>query len=158
MPEMTGIELYDAMRQAGSTLPVIFLTGHGAIPESVMAMKRGAVNFLTKPAKRDDLLAAVREALVLLETTHQEDFVSQELRRRFASLTPREEEVCLKVVQGLLNKQIADDLGASEKTIKVHRGRVMEKMQVGSVAELVRIVDRIHKTPTNKQLAAKLGA
>lgn len=142
MPEMDGIELYDAMRKAGSTLPVIFLTGHGAVSESVRAMKRGAVNFLTKPAERADVLAALHEAFALQEARQAEDAENLEFRQRFATLTPREEEVCLKVVQGLLNKQIAGDLGTTEKTIKVHRSRVMEKMRAASVAELVRIVDR----------------
>lgn len=144
MPEMDGIELYDAMRKAGSTLPVIFLTGHGAVSESVRAMKRGAVNFLTKPAERADVLAALHEAFALQEARQAEDAENLEFRQRFATLTPREEEVCLKVVQGLLNKQIAGDLGTTEKTIKVHRSRVMEKMRAASVAELVRIVDRAH--------------
>ena len=145
MPEMTGIEMYDAMERAGSTLPVIFLTGHGAVPESVRAIKRGAVNFLTKPAAREDLLLAIDEAFTIQEAKQQENSENVEFRRRFGTLTAREEEVCLKVTQGLLNKQIAADLGTAEKTIKVHRARVMDKMQAGSVAQLVRMVDRVRK-------------
>jgi FixJ family two-component response regulator len=143
MPEMNGIEMYDAMERAGSTLPIIFLTGRGAIPDSVLAMKRGAVNFLTKPAAREDLLAAVDEAFRIQDTKQQEYSEQAEFSRRFGSLTPREREVCIKVTYGLLNKQIAGDLGVTEKTIKVHRARVLDKMEAGSVAELVRIVDRV---------------
>lgn len=143
MPEMSGIEMYDLMERAGCALPVIFLTGHGAIPDSVLAMKRGAINFLTKPAERQDILAALGEAFGVQEAKQQENSENAEFGRRFESLTPREREVCIKVSQGLLNKQIAGDLGVGEKTVKVHRSRVMEKMEAGSVAELVRIVDRV---------------
>ena len=146
MPEMTGIEMYDAMERAGCRLPMIFSTGHAAVPDTVLAMKRGAINFLTKPATRDDLLAAIDEAFRIQEAKEREDLETAEFRQRFASLTPREEQVCLKVTEGLLNKQIAQDLGTVEKTIKVHRARVMEKMKAGSVAELVRMVDRARKT------------
>jgi len=143
MPEMTGIEMYEAMERTGCSLPMIFLTGNGAISDSVLAMKQGAINFLTKPATREDLLAAIDDAFRIQEATAQANSENAEFRRRFESLTPREKEVCLKVIQGLLNKQIAGNLGTSEKTIKVHRARVMEKMQAGSVAELVRMVDRV---------------
>lgn len=143
MPEMSGIEMYDAMERAGCVLPMIFLTGEGAIPDSVLAMKKGAINFLTKPAAREDILAALDEAFRLQENKQQEDSENREFRRRFESLTDREKEVCLKVSQGLLNKQIAGDLGIAEKTVKVHRARVLDKMEAGSVAELVRIVDRV---------------
>ncbi len=111
MPEMTGIEMCEAMERAGCSLPVIFLTGHAAVPDTVLAMKRGAINFLTKPATRDDLLAAIDEAFRIQEAKETEDSENSEFRRRFASLTPREEQVCLKVTEGLLNKQIAQDLG-----------------------------------------------
>jgi FixJ family two-component response regulator len=143
MPEMSGIEMYERMEQAGCTFPVIFLTGQAAIPDSVMAMKRGAINFLTKPASREELLAAIDEAFQIQEAKKQEHSENVELRRKFGSLTPREREVCVKVTEGLLNKQIAGDLGITEKTIKVHRGRVMEKMQANSVAALVRMVTRV---------------
>jgi len=143
MPEMTGIEMYEAMERTGCSLPMIFLTGNGAISDSVLAMKQGAINFLTKPATREDLLAAIDDAFRIQEAIAQANSENAEFRRRFESLTPREKEVCLKVIQGLLNKQIAGNLGTSEKTIKVHRARVMEKMQAGSVAELVRMVDRV---------------
>lgn len=146
MPEMSGIEMYEAMERAGCALPTIFLTGQGGIPDCALAMKRGAVNFLTKPAARDDLLAAIDEAFRIQETGEREDSENAELRGRFASLTRREQEVCIKVTEGLLNKQIAGDMEISEKTIKIHRARVMEKMRVHSVAELVRIVDRARET------------
>ena len=143
MPEMSGIELYDLMKRAGYTLPMIFLTGQGAIPDTVLAMKRGAINFLTKPATREDVLAAVEEAFRIQESQQQEHGEKAEFSRKFGSLTHREKEVCIKVSQGLLNKQIAGDLGVTEKTVKVHRARAMDKMEAGSVAELVRIVDRV---------------
>jgi FixJ family two-component response regulator len=143
MPEMSGIEMCDAMERSGFTMPMIFLTGHGAIPDSVLAMKRGAINFLTKPATREELLAALDEAFRIYETKQQEHSENTEFGRRFASLTPREKEVCIKVSQGFLNKQIAGDLGVTEKTVKVHRARVLDKMEAGSVAELVRMVDRV---------------
>ena len=143
MPEMSGIEMYDLMERAGCTLPMIFLTGRGAIPDTVIAMKRGAINFLTKPATRQDLLAAIDEAFRIQEAKQQEYFEKAEFSRRFGSLTPREKEVCIKVSEGLLNKQIAGDLGITEKTIKVHRAHVLHKMEAGSVAELVRIIDRV---------------
>lgn len=143
MPEMSGMEMHEEMQRAGLRLPIIFLTGAGAISDSVLAMKRGAINFLTKPAAHDDLIAALGEAFAIQETQQQERSANSEFIRRFESLTAREKEVCLKVSQGLLNKQIAGDLGITEKTIKVHRARVLEKMEAGSVAELVRIVDRV---------------
>jgi FixJ family two-component response regulator len=122
---------------------MIFLTGQGAIPDSVLAMKRGAINFLTKPATREDILAAIDEAFKVYDAKEREHSQNAALRRRFDSLTPREKEVCIKVADGLLNKQIAGDLGVTEKTIKVHRGRVMEKMEADSLAALVRMVARV---------------
>lgn len=154
MPEMNGIEMYDAMERAGCVLPMIFLTGEGAIPDSVLAMKKGAINFLTKPAARADILAALDEAFRLQENKQQEDSENREFRRRFELLTDREKEVCLKVSQGLLNKQIAGDLGIAEKTVKVHRARVLDKMEVGSVAELVRIVDRVTVSQKSNAVSA----
>jgi len=143
-PEMSGMEMYDMMDRAGCILPVIFLTGQGAIPDSVLAIKRGAVNFLTKPAAKSELLAAVDEAFRIYQAKQREHSEKSELRRRFGSLTPREKDVCVRVTEGLLNKQIAGDLGITEKTIKVHRARVMEKMAAHSVAALVRMVERVN--------------
>jgi FixJ family two-component response regulator len=143
MPEMSGFEMYHLMQRAGCNLPLIFLTGHGGIRDTVLAMKLGAVNFLTKPAAREDLLAAINEAFRIQEARQEEYSRNAELSRRFESLTAREKEVCIKVSQGLLNKQIAGDLGVTEKTIKVHRARVLDKLEAGSLADLVRIVDRV---------------
>jgi FixJ family two-component response regulator len=142
MPEMSGIELYDAMRRGGCNLPLIILTGQGVIADSVLAMKRGATNFLTKPASREDILGAIDEAFRIQDARQAEDLRTIESGRKLESLTPREREVCLKVTQGLLNKQIAGDLGVTLGTIKAHRARVMEKMEANSVADLVRLVDR----------------
>ncbi|KYF69616.1 response regulator transcription factor [Sorangium cellulosum] len=143
MPGLGGLELQEELERRGCPLPVVFLTGHGDVPSSVRAMKAGAVDFLTKPCDDTDLLAAVARAIARDAAARAARSEQQALRTRFDALTPREREVCLRVARGLLNKQIADELGAAEKTIKVHRGRVMEKLGVESVAELVRLVDRL---------------
>ena len=142
MPDFDGIELQRALARKGSVLPIIFLTGKGAIPDSVQAMKRGAIDFLTKPVNDEQLLAAIRVAIEEDRTARREQAELFKIRARFATLTPREQEVLRHVVTGKLNKQIADDLGTVEQTIKVHRGRVMAKMKVQSVAELVRLAER----------------
>ena len=121
---------------------MVFITGHGDVPTSVRAMKDGAVDFLEKPFTADQLLDCVRRALETHRLRHAEQAARQDLEERLAALTPREREVLDLVVAGLLNKQIAARLGTAEKTIKIHRGRVMEKMQVSSLAELVRMVER----------------
>lgn len=142
MPGLNGLELQEGLSAKGSAIPIIFLTGHGDVPTSVRAMKRGALDFLSKPVNDVDLLNAVHTALekdrIAQETRAQLDTIQE----RLAALTPREREVLNHVVSGQLNKQIASDLGAAEKTIKVHRARVMEKMKVRSVAELVRVAGR----------------
>ncbi|WP_438011137.1 response regulator [Sorangium sp. So ce321] len=143
MPGLDGIELQEQLSRRGCPLPIVFLTGHGDVPSSVRAMKAGAIDFLTKPCDDTDLLAAVARAIERDARGRTALGEQQALRTRFEALTPREREVCLRVAQGLMNKQIADELGAAEKTIKVHRGRVMEKLGVESVAELVRLVDRL---------------
>lgn len=143
MPEMSGLELIEAMERAHSRLPVLFLTGRGEIADSVLAMKRGAINFLTKPVQLQDLLAAVAEAFTAAALSEQEDAEAAGLRERFELLTRREKEVCLRVTRGMLNKQAAWELGISIKTVKVHRARVMEKMQANSLADLVRMVDKL---------------
>lgn len=143
MPGCTGLDLQRSLLERGSTLPIIFLTGRADVPMCVEAMKLGAVDFLTKPVNDEDLVAAVRRAL---DSDRREEASRSELediRSRLAMLTPREREVLSLVVTGRLNKQIAGELGAAEKTIKVHRGRVMEKMRAASVAELVRLMDRV---------------
>jgi FixJ family two-component response regulator len=142
MPGLSGLDLQKELQSANALLPIIFITGHGDIPMSVKAMKDGAVDFLPKPVKDKVLLKAIEQAL---ERAVQERSVHDELdtiHRRLDSLTPRELEVLRLVISGMLNKQIAYQLGTVEKTIKVHRARVMEKMEVQSLAELVRLAER----------------
>ena len=139
MPGLNGLELQEALTKKGSELPIVFLTGHGDIPMSVQAMKRGAVDFLTKPVNDEDLLKAVHAAIEQDRVARQARAELDEIQQRLATLTPREREVLEHVIAGQLNKQTAADLGTVEKTIKVHRARVMEKMMVQSVAELVRL-------------------
>jgi FixJ family two-component response regulator len=142
MPGLDGLALQETLARRGIDLPVLFLTGHGDIPMSVRAMKAGASDFLTKPVDGKVLVAAVRRALERGRSLARARREDAEIHRRLASLTPREREVLQGVVSGRLNKQIAADLGISEKTVKVHRGRVMEKMNAPSLAELVRLADR----------------
>jgi len=137
MPELTGLDLQQELKEADLNLPIIFVTGHGDVPMSVQAMREGAVNFLSKPVDEEDLLEAIREGLTKSESNRARHAASLTARRRAEQLTPREKEVLEHVISGLLNKQIADELGISEKTVKVHRGRVMDKMNAESVAELV---------------------
>jgi FixJ family two-component response regulator len=143
MPELDGLELQQALIADGSEIPIVFLTGHGDIPKSVQAMKQGAVDFLTKPVDGEELLKAIRAAVARHQAARWCHDELDALHRRLATLTPREREVLQHVVAGKLNKQIAADLEASEKTIKIHRARVMEKMQVRSVAALVRLAARL---------------
>ena len=143
MPELDGLELQRRIVRLGLTVPVIFLTGHGDIPMSVRAIKAGAVDFLTKPVNDTSLLRAVRSGLALADSQRSGRIAEEKLNARHASLTPREREVMAHVVAGKLNKQIAADLGTGEQNIKIHRGRVMEKMGVNSVADLVRAAERL---------------
>jgi len=143
MPGFTGMELQRELRALDSHLPIIFITGHGDIPTSVRAMKAGAMDFLQKPVKDKDLLRAIEQALALARHDHAERQELEEIRSRIDILTPREREVMILVARGLLNKQVAFELGTVEKTIKVHRARVMEKMQVNSLAELVRLAEKV---------------
>lgn len=145
MPGLDGLQLQQALFLSGQCLPIIFITGHGDIPMSVKAMKMGAVDFFPKPFHDDDLLQAVHEALRRGELERADRDERSAVLKRFNTLTPREREVMALVVRGMLNKQIAFELGASEKTIKIHRGRVMEKMQVQSVADLVRAAEAAEK-------------
>jgi len=142
MPGLNGLELQAALTVKGSAIPIIFLTGHGNIPASVQAMKRGALDFLTKPVNDDDLLKAVQVAIEKDRIARIARAELEDIQARLDSLTPREREVLTHVVSGQLNKQTAADLGTVEKTIKVHRARVMEKMKVHSVAELVHLAER----------------
>ena len=142
MPGLNGLELQQALLASGHELPIIFLSGHADIPMSVQAMKRGAVDFLTKPVNDDELLKAIHVAIERDRLQRQAHAAVAEIHQRVASLTPREREVFDHVITGHLNKQTAADLGTTEKTIKVHRARVMEKMKVQSVAELVHLAER----------------
>ena len=143
MPGLSGLDLQRQASEAGLEIPIIFITGHGDIPMSVRAMKAGAVEFLTKPFRDQDLLDAIQQALERSRKAREQQAATEELRRRFASLTPREREVMERVVAGLLNKQIGAELGTSETTVKIQRHQVMEKMGAGSLPDLVRMADRL---------------
>jgi FixJ family two-component response regulator len=149
MPGLSGLDLQLKLRDDGIPIPIIFITGHGDIPMSVRAMKEGAHEFLTKPVRGQDLLDSVQKALASDRALRRERREANEIRARFESLTPREKEVLELVVAGLLNKQIADQLGMSELTVKTHRAHVMEKTQAESLAHLVRMSERL-KTATRK--------
>jgi FixJ family two-component response regulator len=142
MPGLSGLDLQLKLRDDGIPIPIIFITGHGDIPMSVRAMKEGAHEFLTKPVRGQDLLDAVQKALASDRALRQERLEANEIRSRFESLTPREKEVLDLVVEGLLNKQIADQLGMSELTVKTHRAHVMEKTHADSLAHLVRMAEK----------------
>jgi FixJ family two-component response regulator len=143
MPGLNGLELQTELNSRNIQTPIIFMTGHGSIPATVKAMKGGAVDFLTKPFKPRNLLAVIKEALKKDERLQVARMEKAGIQARIQSLTPREREVLGLVVKGRLNKQIAEELGAAERTIKVHRGRVMQKMRAQSVAELVRAVEHV---------------
>jgi FixJ family two-component response regulator len=147
LPGLGGLEVQKALSVSDCARPIVFVTGRGDIPTTVRAMKGGAVDFLTKPVNDSDLLAAVRNAIEIDRAARQAQVEVDAMRQRLARLTPREREVLVHVVAGRLNKQIAADLGTVEKTIKVHRARIMEKMAVGSLAELVRVAERLGLPP-----------
>ncbi|MGH7992146.1 MAG: response regulator transcription factor [Limisphaerales bacterium] len=143
LPDRSGLQVQRELAAAGCAIPIIFITGHGDIPMSVRAMKAGAIEFLTKPFRGRDLLAAVRQAIEKSRIALKLRANVSELKARYDSLTPRERQVMELVVQGFLNKQIASQLGTAEITVKIHRGRVMKKMKAGSLPELVRFSEML---------------
>jgi FixJ family two-component response regulator len=147
MPGLSGLDLQVKLGEAGTQIPIIFITGHGDIPMSVRAMKEGAHEFLTKPVRGQDLLDAIQKAIASDRELRKGRQELTEVRARFDSLTPREKEVLDLVVAGLLNKQIADRLGMSELTVKTHRAHVMEKTQAESLAHLVRMSEKLKNSP-----------
>jgi FixJ family two-component response regulator len=150
LPDLSGLDLQRRMVDANNEMPIVFITGHGDIPTTVRAMKAGAIEFLTKPLVEGDVLESIRQAIARDRVVRDHNAETAYLRARRASLTPREEEIMEWVVSGLLNKQIAGELGISEETVKVHRGHVMRKMGADSLADLVRMSERLG-VPRRKQ-------
>ena len=154
LPGRSGLDFQRDLAAASIRLPIVFITGHGDIPMSVQAMKNGAIEFLTKPFRDQDLLDAINQGLAQDRARLDSESAVAELRARFETLTPREREVMALVATGRLNKQIAGDLGVSEITVKVHRGQVMRKMHASSLPDLARMADRLQLTPRLSQRAS----
>jgi FixJ family two-component response regulator len=147
LPQMSGLDFQQRLTATGIQIPIIFITAHGDIPMSVRALKSGALEFLTKPFRDQDLLDAIQQALEWDGIAQKEQAEVADLQKRHHALTLREREVMTLVVSGMLNKQIASEIGASEATVKVHRGNVMHKMQAASVVDLVRMADKLKLSP-----------
>ncbi len=147
LPQINGLDFQRRLAETGVHIPIIFITAHGDIPMSVRALKSGAVEFLTKPFRDQDLLDAIHLALQRASAALEQQAAIHDLQERYQALTAREREVMALVVRGMLNKQIAGEIGASEATVKIHRGHVMQKMQAGSVVELVRMADKLKLSP-----------
>jgi FixJ family two-component response regulator len=147
MPGLSGLDLQAELKKAESALPIIFVSGHSDVPIAALAMKKGAVDFLTKPVDRDHLLKTIAESLEKDRENRKAIAVQAQVRNRFATLSPREYEVMTFVIAGMLNKQIAYELGITEDTVKAHRGRVMKKMRANSIAELVRLAELVSIKP-----------
>jgi FixJ family two-component response regulator len=145
LPGLSGLDLQRELVASGTSIPIIFITGHGDVPMSVEAMKGGAVEFLTKPFRDQQLLDAVQHAIARDQVEREKRAEVAEVRRRYESLTPRERDVMVRVVAGRLNKQIAFELGTAEITVKLHRAQVMQKMQVESLAALVQLAERLRR-------------
>jgi FixJ family two-component response regulator len=143
LPQMSGLDFQRQLAETGMQIPIIFVTAHGDVPMSVRALKSGAVEFLTKPFRDQDLLDAIQQALQRDRAAQEQQAEIHDLQERYGELTAREQQVMALVVSGMLNKQIASEIGASEATVKIHRGNVMRKMQAGSVVDLVRMADKL---------------
>jgi FixJ family two-component response regulator len=148
LPQISGLDFQRRLAEIGMRIPIIFITAHGDIPMSVRALKSGAVEFLTKPFRDQDLLDAIQQALQRDRAALEQEAEVHDLRQRYQALTSREREVMALVVSGKLNKEVASEIGASEATVKIHRGNVMQKMQAGSLIELVRIADKLKPVPS----------
>jgi FixJ family two-component response regulator len=147
LPQMSGLDFQQRLTETGIQIPIIFITAHGDIPMSVRALKSGALEFLTKPFRDQDLLDAIHQALERDRVAREQQSEIHNLQERVRTLTAREREVMNLVVSGMLNKQIASEIGTSEATVKIHRGNVMRKMKAGSVVDLVRMADKLKPSP-----------